>query len=256
MSSNTSAFELCQSFLDEFEIYAKKNHEAFSAASPFPHVVADNLFDERLIERIVQEYPQRNAAIWQRYDDQDIQVKVRTNWRSDADIPSDVREVVRTLNSGRFLLALSKLTGIPNLISDPYLTGGGLSSVFRGGILDLHCDGNWHDAMAVHRRLNAILYLNKGWQESWGGALEFWDRKLERCVKKIMPLSNRLVVFLTNDFTFHGHPQPLNCPEDESRKSLILYYYTSTPRGADEIAVEDSHRALWRNRGQVTASRK
>ena len=256
MPSHPTTFELCQSFLDRFERFAEQNHDAFRDAVPFPNAVADKLFDERLIERILREYPERNAEIWQRYDDSDIQIKVRTKWASDSDIPDDIREVVRTLNGGRFLRALSELTGIDNLIADPYLTGGGLSSVFRGGMLDIHCDGNWHDAMAVHRRLNVILYLNPGWQESWGGGLEFWDRKLEGCRKKIMPLNNRMVVFVTNDYTFHGHPAPLNCPEHESRRSLILYYYTSRPRTADEVAVTDPHRALWRNRGQVTGSRK
>jgi hypothetical protein len=79
---------------------------------------------------------------------------------------------------------------------------------------------------------------------------------MENCVTRITPVNNRFVIFLTNDFTFHGHPQPLNCPPDESRKSLILYYYTSRPRDADEIARMDPHRALWRNRGQVTAAPK
>jgi hypothetical protein len=61
---------------------------------------------------------------------------------------------------------------------------------------------------------------------------------------------------VTNDFTFHGHPQPLHCPEEESRKSLILYYYTSRPRDPEEVAAGDPHRALWRNRGQVGAAGK
>lgn len=256
MSSNTPTFDRCQAFLKRFEGFAESNHELFAKADPFPHVVIDNILDEQLIESVLQEYPGHDDPMWQRYDDKDIQVKVRTNWKSEADIPCDTREVVRTLNSGRFLRALSMLTGINNLISDPYLTGGGESSVYRGGILDIHCDGNWHDAMAVHRRLNIILYLNKDWQESWGGQLEFWDRKMQRCVTKISPTYNRLTIFQTNDYSFHGHPQPLNCPSDESRKTLILYYYTSSPREADEIARKDPHRALWRNRGQVTASPK
>jgi Rps23 Pro-64 3,4-dihydroxylase Tpa1-like proline 4-hydroxylase len=256
MSSNTTAFDLCQSFLNRFEKFAANNYETYKKAAPFPHVVIDQLLDEELIERVQREYPLPDNPIWQHYDDKDIQIKTRTNWRSEADIPHDTRELVRTLNSGRFLRALSQLTGIKNLISDPYLTGGGESSVYRGGMLDIHCDGNWHDAMAVHRRLNAILYLNKNWQESWGGQLEFWDRKMQGCVQKIAPNYNRFVVFLTNDFTFHGHPQPLDCPADESRKSLILYYYTSSPRDADEIARKDAHRALWRNRGQVAVPSK
>jgi Rps23 Pro-64 3,4-dihydroxylase Tpa1-like proline 4-hydroxylase len=254
MSSNSPAFERCQAFLKRFERFAESGHALFAEAAPFPHVVIDNIFDEQLLESVLREYPGRDDPMWQRYDDEDIQIKVRTNWKSEADIPCDTRELVRTLNSGSFLRALSTLTGIDNLISDPYLTGGGESSVYRGGILDIHCDGNWHDAMAVHRRLNIILYLNKNWQESWGGQLEFWDRKMQGCVTKIAPIHNRLAIFLTNDFTFHGHPQPLNCPADESRKSLILYYYTSRPREPDEIARMEAHRALWRNRGQVTGS--
>ena len=251
MASNTSAFELCQSFLARFEAFCEANREAFQRAEPFPHAVADGLLDERLIELILREYPARNDPIWQHYDDSDIQIKTRSNWKSDADITPDIREVVRALTSGRFLLALARLTGISHLISDPYLTGGGVSSVYRGGMLDLHCDGNWHDAMAVHRRLNAILYLNPGWQESWGGDLEFWDRNMERCVTKIAPLNNRFIVFRTNDYSYHGHPQPLACPEHESRRSLILYYYTSRSRDEDEIAKSDPHRALWRSRGQL-----
>jgi Rps23 Pro-64 3,4-dihydroxylase Tpa1-like proline 4-hydroxylase len=256
MSQNTLAFDLCQKFLTRFEEFAANNHETYKNAAPFPHVVIDNALDAELVESVHREYPHRDDPIWQRYDDKDIQIKTRTNWKSEADIPCDTREFVRTLNSGRFLKALANLTGIDNLISDPYLTGGGESSVYRGGILDIHCDGNWHDAMAVHRRLNVILYLTKNWQEEWGGQLELWDRKIQGCVTKIAPIFNRFIVVLTNDFTFHGHPQPLNCPADESRKTLILYYYTSRPRDADEIAHNDAHRALWRNRGQVAASRK
>jgi len=254
MASGASAFELCQSFLARFEQFCEMNREKFRNAVPFPHAVADGLFDERLLELLLREYPARNDPIWQRYDDSDIQIKTRSKWKSDADITPDIREVVRGLNSGRFLLALSRLTGIDHLISDPYLTGGGVSSVYRGGMLDIHCDGNWHDAMAVHRRLNAILYLNPGWQDSWGGDLEFWDRKMEKCVTKVAPYNNRFIVFVTNDYTFHGHPQPLNCPEHESRRSLILYYYTSSPRNEDEVARDDPHRALWRSRGQLKAA--
>ena len=66
---------------------------------------------------------------------------------------------------------------------------------------------------------------------------------MEKCVTKVVPFNNRFIVFVTNDYTFHGHPQPLDCPEHEARKSLILYHYTSRTR--NEIARDDAHRALW-----------
>jgi hypothetical protein len=79
------------------------------------------------------------------------------------------------------------------------------------------------------------LYLNRGWQEEWGGHFELWDRNMTECRKKILPVFGRCVIFSTTDFSHHGHPDPLNCPPSESRKSLALYYY-SNGRPREEIA--------------------
>jgi hypothetical protein len=48
-----------------------------------------------------------------------------------------------------------------------------------------------------------------------------------------------MMVFGTTDFTFHGHPDPLQCPEGMTRKSLALYYF-SNGRPAAEISGEHS----------------
>ena len=47
-----------------------------------------------------------------------------------------------------------------------------------------------------------------------------------RHVVSVEPLCNRMVIFNTNDRTFHGHPEPLNFSEDYPRTSVALYYYT------------------------------
>ena len=47
------------------------------------------------------------------------------------------------------------------------------------------------------------------------------------CVKRIIPEFNTVVIFNTTDYTYHGHPDPLNCPEGMSRKSLALYYFSN-----------------------------
>ena len=44
-----------------------------------------------------------------------------------------------------------------------------------------------------------------------------------------------MVIFSTNDFTNHGHPDPLNCPQGLSRKSIATYYF-SKGRPEYEIA--------------------
>jgi len=43
---------------------------------------------------------------------------------------------------------------------------------------------------------------------------------------KIPPLFNEALIFRTDEISYHGFPDPLRCPEGESRKSLALYYYT------------------------------
>ena len=47
------------------------------------------------------------------------------------------------------------------------------------------------------------------------------------CVRKISPLQNNMVIFTTDEKSFHGHPHPLKSPEVVWRNSLALYYYSS-----------------------------
>lgn len=71
-----------------------------------------------------------------------------------------------------------------------------------------------------------MIYLNPDWQDDWGGFLDIAEPDLKNS-KSIKPIFNRAVVFSTTDFSFHGHPDPLRCPEDVRRRSIALYYYTS-----------------------------
>jgi Rps23 Pro-64 3,4-dihydroxylase Tpa1-like proline 4-hydroxylase len=144
------------------------------------------------------------------------------------------------------LRAISKVIGIEKLMSDPYFSGGGLNATVKGGLLDVHVDGNYHDASGLNRRINAILYLNPGWQQGWGGEFGLYDSTGDKLVKKIEPLHNRLVIFDTNDYSYHGLPDPLNFPVDRARKSIILYYYTKESRPYSQVAVDQPHSALWK----------
>lgn len=221
--------------------------EEFQSAEPFNHIVLDGLFDDSLLDSILLEFEKEQN--WDIRNDEKIQVKWRSNWRLDSEIPPETFKLISYLNSGDFLRKLSKITGIEGIIPDPYLSGGGFNQINPGGTLAVHADGNWHDLMGIHRRLNLIIYLNKDWDESWDGHFEAWtkteDNKPNKCVKKISPHFNRTVMFKTDDFSFHGHPTPLKCPEGRSRRSLILYYYTNTRPKEEVESLENKHRALF-----------
>src|SRR6202040_262421 len=151
------------------------------------------------------------------------------------------------LNSITFLEFLSAVTGIPNLISDPSFEGGGLHQIVRGGKLAIHADFNRHRNYGLDRRLNLLLYLNKDWREEYGGHLQLGDREMSACQAKVLPLFNRVMIFGTTDFTYHGHPDPLQCPEAMTRKSLALYYF-SNGRPAEEVSGD--HSTLFRARDE------
>ena len=216
---------------------------------PYEHVVIDNFFPDKLANSCLDNFPPLSDPCWEHQNDKDIEVKYRTNWKSEFDIPEGVLDAVQILNSSIFMKAMSALMGIKKLIPDPYYTGGGLNVTTRGGLLDVHVDGNYHDATGLNRRLNAIVYLNPNYQTDWGGEFGVYDETGDNCIKKIEPLFNRLIVFNTHDKSFHGLPDPVNFPENEQRRSIILYYYTKEKRPEAEIVVEEPHSALWKKKG-------
>ena len=68
------------------------------------------------------------------------------------------------------------------------------------------------------------MYLNRDWTEQYGGHLELWDEKLESRQARILPVFNRCVIFSTSDISYHGHPDPLACPEGMSRKAVRVIW--------------------------------
>lgn len=216
---------------------------------PFPHFYIDNFFEKKFSNLLLESFPSLESNIWEKTNDPEIEVKMRSKWVSEFDIPENIIDAIRIMNSGPFLKALSESLGIPKLIPDPYFTGGGLNVTVSGGLLDVHIDGNYHDATGLHRRVNVILYLNPGWKENWGGEFGLYDNKGDKLIKKIAPLHNRFLAFDTNDFSFHGLPDPINFPNGHARRSIILYYYTKESRPSDKTAIEKPHSALWKKKG-------
>lgn len=214
----------------------------YANAKPFPHIVFDNFFDPTLLDLVLTEFPKPGQINWQKFDNE-REIKLAS--AREASFGPVTRLIFYHLNSMTFLQFLSEVTGIPNLISDPGFEGGGLHQIIPGGKLGVHADFNKHRDYGLDRRLNLLLYLNKDWLEEYGGNLELWDRNMSKCEARVAPLFNRVMVFGTTDFTYHGHPDPLQCPEGMTRKSMALYYF-SNGRPAEEVTGD--HSTLFRPR--------
>lgn len=221
---------------------AESGYASYINAAPFPHIVLDNFFDPAVLEQVLTEFPDPRTIRWETFDNE-REIKLAS--AAESSFGPMTRLLLYHLNSITFLEFLSKVTGIRNLIPDPSFEGGGLHQIVPGGKLAIHADFNRHRLYGLDRRLNMLVYLNKDWRENYGGHLQLWNRDMTRCDAKVLPHFNRVMIFGTTDFTYHGHPDPLQCPEGMTRKSLALYYFTNG-RPAEEVSGE--HSTLFRSR--------
>ncbi len=194
-------------------------------ASPFPNIMIDNFFNEIFLDKVLEEFP--NLSILDKshqYKNID-EVKFANN--DYKNFPPNIKKLIDFMNSNKFIDFLQNITSIKEkLLSDPELNGGGLHEIKSGGYLKVHTDFNKHPNLNLDRRINILIYLNKNWNNTFGGDLQLWDRDMKKCEKKIFPMFNKMVIFSTNDYSNHGHPDPITCPENISRKSIALYYFS------------------------------
>ena len=217
----------------DLNFIAKNKRYEYLNASPFPNIVLENFFDDDFLEEVVKSFPNlEKINSSQKYINKN-EVKFANN--DYKNFPNSIKSLFDFMNSSAFLEFLQKITSIEeNLVADRELNGGGLHQIKCGGMLKIHTDFNKHPTLDLDRRVNVLIYLNKNWNKAYGGDLELWDKDMKICGKKIEPTFNKMVIFSTNDFSNHGHPEPIKCPNDISRKSIALYYF-SKGRPASEI---------------------
>ena len=215
------------------DLIAKKQFKTYNKNTPFPSIVIENFFDENYLSQVLSDFPDLSELkTSQKYMNKN-EIKYANN--NYANFPDSIKKLFDFLNSDSYLKFLQKLTSInEKLICDPQLNGGGLHEIKKGGVLKVHTDFSRHPSLKLDRRINVLIYLNKNWKEQYGGHLELWDKDMLECRKKILPTFNKMVIFSTNDFSNHGHPDAVTCPSDQSRKSIALYYF-SNGRPSEDI---------------------
>lgn len=218
----------------------------FREAQPFRHVVIDDFFDAVFCARLLEDFPPFE----------------RGSTRNEAGEPGSKSSVAKIRELGPvytalddgirnrdFLDLIGRITGIDDLLYDPWYFGGGTHENRPGQELDPHVDFNRHPIERWHRRLNLIVYLNHDWNDAWGGSLELHSnpRSTEDHVERVTPQYNRAVIFETTENSWHGFSR-IAAPADNlarSRKSIALYFYT-TQRPQEELA--DTHATIYVDR--------
>lgn len=212
---------------------------AFQSREPFKFTSIDNFLDEKFVTGLIEEFPIPDRS----------QMLDEYGRKSNKHTVTDVGGIGGTYaaldefaQSNEFLEYMEHLTGIDDLLFDSSYFGGGTHNNLSGQGMDPHVDFNIlesSDGSILHRRINAILYLNEQWSEDWGGVLELHSNPYQpdiNEIENILPIKNRLVVFETSECSWHGFkPVTSALPEGVSRKSFAIYLYTKT-RPRNEIA--------------------
>lgn len=233
------------------------DHADYHRKKPFPHAVIDDLFPQNLLKAAdleivddpvlrVEGCAESSSACFTKAED-DHRQHFKNAFTDDTHFGPATSKLFGILKSSTFLTFLETLTNIPGLIPDPHYRGSGIHQTLPGGKLAVHADFNQYEEYGLHRRVNVFIYLNPDWEESYGGHLELWSRDLKSCEQRILPTMGRFVVFSSTDFSYHGHSAPLSCPKGRSRRSLAMYYYTTSRPPSECINSNcfSKHSTLW-----------
>jgi Rps23 Pro-64 3,4-dihydroxylase Tpa1-like proline 4-hydroxylase len=230
---------LDSSFTQKLQALAQQNAAEYQSNKPFPFIVFDDFLPLAAAEAALRDFPEPAQIRWQEFD---AYREKKLAFDAVEKLPAGDRDLLYFLNSRPMLQFLETLTGIKGVVPDPYFEGGGLHQIVPGGKLGVHADFNLHPQLNLDRRINVLIYLNKDWKEEYGGHFELWDRQMTHAEHKILPLFNRCAIFSTTSWSYHGHPTPLACPPERTRKSVATYYYTN---GRPEEEREQAHSTLF-----------
>ncbi len=188
-------------------------------------MVIDNFLVPGAAEEIAHSYPTFEQASAQGFVFNFVNEQRKVQITDSKKFPDPVRRLNDAISAPAFLADLEYITGIPRILADEQLAGGGMHVTGSGGRLDVHVDFNLIEDRRLFRRLNILLYLNPVWNEAWGGHIELWDKTVRNCQYRCVPALNRCLVFETSDISYHGVAR-VTAPADVARQSFAAYYYT------------------------------
>ncbi len=234
---------------------ALEKKEIFKKAEPYPHLIIDNFLPLEYALKIAREFPNENEINWVKHssganaDSENIK-GIKLHCQDENEFPYEIKKCLQEFNSQGFLHFLRDLSGVEYIFGDPYYNGCGLHSTGKGGRLMIHADMNRYPFPSLAEQyLNCIYFVSEGWDNSWGGALELWDKKVKKCIKSINPTFNRLVIFRTDRQAFHGHPHELKCPDNRRRNTLATYFYI--PMINSQVMGNQFQPVLWRRTNKL-----
>ena len=205
--------------------------EQYQKTFPYPHMFQDNFLDENFAKDLQAEILSIPHEEWDRYENP---FEKKFTLRDKFNFPKHLSAIFGELTSKRFVEQLSHIVGY-DLLLDETRTFWGVHRYVSGDKLDIHVDAGIHPAMSLKKQITLGIYLSNNWREEYGCELEIWtgenssdnDALLFEKTVAISPMFNRLILFTCDDYSWHGNPEPADCPMDSTRIFLTLSYLSN-----------------------------
>lgn len=214
---------------DFFNKLSEINSLEYQNTKPYPHCVLDNILDEELALKCQNDILNLPSELWDRYDNPFEQ---KYTLRDKHNLPTEnLKMLFDILTSQETLDILSNIVGV-KLINDPTKNWWGVHIFNDGDYLDIHSDAGNHPVTKQKKHLTLGIYLSKDWKEENGGHLEIWDgdnvlnndAKIIKCINRVLPVFNRMIMFTNTTNAWHGSPNPSICKNGVKRIFLTLSY--------------------------------
>lgn len=201
-------------------------HHQYKNAEPYKHLVLDNFLKDDIANLLYEHFPSMDSLKVKRKSLNEDKVE---DYHFERWHPA-FSQVRSALSSPEWYTILENYTEIKGLHTTDDNLGSGLHQSGNAGYVDVHVDVNVNPAKALWRRINLLIYLNKDWKDEYGGHLEIWNKKMDKCYNKVAPSFNRAVLFYTDDNSPHGVSK-VTVPSNQTRKSFYTYYFTPLEKG-------------------------
>ncbi len=156
-----------------------------------------------------------------------------------------VEECIYAFQERSVIEAIGFITDIKNIIGDPELYAGGISSMSEGCFLNPHIDNSHDRNLSKFRRLNLLYYVNKNWSpEKDGGELILYPNGIKKDEIKLSCRFNRLVIMRTDNKSLHGVNKIKS--KKERRKCISNYYFSEESPLGNEYYHSTSFRGFKR----------
>ncbi|HEY6504950.1 MAG TPA: 2OG-Fe(II) oxygenase [Chitinophagaceae bacterium] len=227
------------------ETYSKELYAAFCTNQPIRHLVIDNFLEKEIADSIFASFPP--------IDEMKTHYKGLNEKKAEhsdfSQLHHSFDQLHQALASTAFISWLQNTTGISSLETIEDRLGYGLHQGANHSFLDIHIDYNLHPIKKLYRKLNLIIFVNKQWENDWGGHLELWDADVKNCIQSILPVFNRCVIFECSGISYHGYSK-ITVPEGITRKSCYQYYFIPV---TDNVSFHDT---IFKPRPQESALKK